>query len=482
MKTKNYKANRSTIPVSSIQSKSPNVKRDIRPSVQRIGKHSAAIQTGGKVYTVSTASFSSEMSQFFDSSNWETAPQMYQGVKIVPHGINNNLPEIVRNIMAENNLAPGILERQIGLLYSNGPALYRLVYRNGEITRSYLEDKEINKWLKSWDWRRFLDMALVEYKHLKGFYTKNFRNRGARIPGEKGFITSLQVVPGTDARLGWPEYGSPRLENVRTIYVGDFLNNFLDSDLVAYPVFQPNDPFKYGVSMSYHNTYSFAYRFYSVPSFFGTFKWLWRSSEIPDIIEYLGKNGISASFHIHSPNGYWEAKKEKLQERYQDKDDDEIEVLLQEIKDKLFSDISSALAGNENAGKFIETVDFYDDEGNLCQWKIEAIDQKIHDFIEAQLKVGSQADSASTSGMGLHPSLANIIIPGQLGSGSQMLYALKLFWAADTAIPESVIFEPINRAIAANWPEKEGILMGFYRPVVQKEDNVSSQDRLTNNI
>ena len=456
--------------------------KSIRPSLERIGKDAAAISTGGKVYTVSMSSFSNNFEQIFSTSNWEMAPQVCNGVRIVPHGANNDLPEIVRDIMAENNLAPGIIERQIGLLYSSGPELYRMEYKDGEIYRKHLHDPDIARWLKTWDWRRFIDMALVEYKHLKGFYVKHYRNKAARIPGERGFINSLQVVPGTDARLGWPETGSPRLENVRTIYVGDFFNNLLATGMTAYPVMNPNDPFRHGVSMSYHNTYSFAYRFYSVPSFFGTFKWLWRSSEIPDILKYLGKNGISAAFHIHSPQGYWDAKRIRLEEQYEAKTAEEIEIMLQEIKDQLFADISAALAGNENAGKFIETVDFYDDEGNLCQWKIEAIDQKITDFIEGQLKVGDKADSAATSGMGLHPSLANIIIPGQLGSGSQMLYALKLFYASETAIPESVIFEPINRAIQANWPEKEGILMGFHRPIVEREEDTSSKDRIAQKV
>jgi hypothetical protein len=451
--------------------------------IKRIGKESAAIYTPqGSVYTVSMNSFENEWISNFDSANWELSPQTVNGVKIVPHGANNDLPEIVRGIMSDNNLAPGILERQIGLLYGNGPALYRCKIVKGKIIREYIEDKEIMNWYKSWDSRRFLDMALVEYKHLKGFYVKNYRNKGARIPGERGFITSLQVVHGTDARLAWPENGFKRLENVTEMYIGDFTNNLLGTGITTYPVFNHKDPFRYGVSMSYHNTYSYAYRFYSIPSFYGTFKWLSRSSEIPDIIKYLSENGIAAAYHIHSPQGYWDARKQKLMERHPTKNDEEIDILLDELKDKLFKDISNALSGKENAGKFIETVDFYDDEGNLCAWKVEPIDQSIKPFIEAQLKIGQQADSATTSGMGLHPSLANVIIPGQLGSGSQMLYALKLFWASDTAIPESVIFEPINRAIAANWPDKSDIQMGFYRPIVEKEENVTSNDRLTNNI
>lgn len=453
--------------------------------IKKISKKTRAIHLNtGQVYTVSmhdqfgepdsVQSFSSHL------TGWETAPQIVNGAKIVPYGHNNDLPDVIRRIMENNNIGPGIIERKNGLLYGDGPQQYQITYDGADVKREYVNDPEISEWLKSWDFKRYVDMAIVEYNHMKGVFVRNYRNRAPRI-GRAGKIAQLKVVPATDARLGWPENGELRLENVKKIYCGDF-NNFISTPrLKPYPVMDYANPLKYAVSMSYHNSYSFAHRFYSIPSFYGTLNWLQRSSEIPDILKYLTENGISAAWHIHSPQAYWEAKKTKLEDRHPELTDEEIDKKLDQLKDELFESISNALSGSKNAGKFIETVDFTDpDSGQTLSWKIEPIDQKIKDFIEAQVKVGDKADSAATSGMTLHPSLANLIVPNSTFSGSTMLYALKLYLASDTSIPEEVIFEPVNRAIAINWPHKN-IQIGFYRRIVMKEENITSADRVASN-
>jgi hypothetical protein len=61
-----------------------------------------------------------------------------------------------------------------------------------------------------------------------------------------------------------------------------------------------------------------------------------------------------------------------------------------------------------------------------------------------------------------------------------MLYALKLYMASDTTLPEEVIFEPINQAIAANFPGRK-LRMGFYHHSVMKEEDVAPNDRVVNN-
>lgn len=415
-------------------------------------------------------------------TDWESDPFLMQGHRLVPYGSNNDLPVQIRKIMDKNNLAPGILEREMGLLYGQGPALYRIKYQDGYMMREYIQDEEIQEWLDSWNYKRFIDMAMVEFKYLKGVFVKRFRNRAPRIGGE-GKIISLQVVPGTDARLEWPYDPLPkRLENVYRIWVGDFENHCLHGGMTPYPVYRPLDPFKYGVCMSYHNKYSFGRNFYSSPSYFGTLNWMMRSSDIPEVLAYLSENGITSAFHIHVPAKYWEDKREKLEKNHPTFDDAKIDGLLEEAKSELFTKIARVLTGKKNAGKFIETTDFYDEENNLCAWKIEAIDQKVGDFITAQLKISEKADSAITSGMGLHPSLSNIIVNGKMSSGSEMLYALKLYMASDTTIPEEVVFEAINQSIAANWPNKKGIRMGFYHHTVMREENVAPEKRLVNTV
>ena len=453
-----------------------------KPTVKQIGDSGVMNipDVGVFSYITGASDYNQWDSIVLSDSNvqWEADSDMVAGKKIVPYGSNNNLPAVVRDLMEANNLAPGILEREIGLLHGQGPQLYLELVEDGDIVRKWTYDQEIWDWLKSWNHRRFIDMATVEYKYLKGVFVKRFLRRGARL-GKKPEFT-LEVCPGTDARLAWVD--SRRLEDVPFIYTGDFENQCSKNGIRTWPVWDSYFPFQEKVSMSYHNSYSFAHNFYSIPGFWGTRKWIARSSDVPDILKYLSENGLILTHHIHSPAGYWTEKREKLEKKFPSQKESQIDAKLEEIKTETFRKISSVLAGKKNVGKFIETVDFYDeDAAEVVSWKVEPIEQKVKDFIEAQLKISEAADQATTSGIGLHPALSNMMMSGKSASGSEMLYALKLYLASDTTIPETVIMEPINQCIAAMWPDKKARL-GFYHKIVLKEENVAPKDRTTSNV
>ena len=82
----------------------------------------------------------------------------------------------------------------------------------------------------------------------------------------------------------------------------------------------------------------------------------------------------------------------------------------------------------------------------------------------------------------MNPALSNIIIDGKGDSGSQMLYALKIFYGADTQIPEEIALEALNDAVRINFPHKKGLFIGMYRKVINKEDNVTSDKRAANQV
>ncbi|MCL2597286.1 MAG: hypothetical protein FWD66_06460 [Paludibacter sp.] len=161
--------------------------------------------TGVAAYTFSTGNVVSNPSYFTFSEdhNFEDTPVMLYGYKMLPYGPNNDLPNFIRSIMEKNNLAPGILNREIGLLYGAGPALYRLHYIEGEIHRDYDTDKEIWNWLKSWNYKKYIQMAITEYKYMNGFFSRQYRNKGARAHISKPFIRQLEIVPSINARLEW---------------------------------------------------------------------------------------------------------------------------------------------------------------------------------------------------------------------------------------------------------------------------------------
>lgn len=451
--------------------------------VKKISDHSyAAHLEDGRVFTLSTRGGDAQIPGLLwqnVAGNWETMPYSVAGENVVPFGHDNLLPSKLRDVLDDNNLAPGVLERQLGLIFGQGLYLYQLNYQDGEIVREWVQDREVENWLRSWDAVSYAKGALSDYLHLKGFFNGCYLERGSRI-GLRPRISRLEHIPAKNARLEWVD--SHDIRDVRHILVGDFERACVGTGIRKYPVYDRRDPGRYAASAAYNRTYSFGRDFYSVPQFWGTLRWIIRGSEIPTIFKYVTDNGLNLAYHVHSPQAYWDAKREMLRRIHPDwaADDAKIEKEIARMTGEFLRSLTSVLSGKENAGKFFHTVDVIDlDTGKPVTWSIDPIDQKIKDFVESQLKISEASSGAITSGMGLHPALSNLIINGKLASGSELLYAFKLFLASDTEIPESTVLEPVNQAIAFNFPGKD-LRVGFYHRAVHTEEATSAKDRIKN--
>lgn len=414
--------------------------------------------------------------EFFNSQmqkRWESDPLVCGRYRIVPFGETNNLPVILRDVIEENNLVEGIFRRQRGLIWGQGPALYRNQLSENKIERIWISDPEVESWLRSWNYKQYLLRIMNDFVHSECTSTKFFRNRGVRIR-ESSFISGLRYVSIAMSRYEWPE---DRL-NPKRIIVGDFDDERYDR-LIAYPILDDRDPFRYRVSMQFNNLASFARRFYGVPGYFGAINWIKRASAIPRILSSLTDNSLNIKWHIISPASYWDQKRDLLKEQCSLKNVEYSEKMLEDLKDEIFKKLGKVLAGEKNVGKFFTSEAAFDEFGNMEKWEIMPIDQKFKDFTESQISIADKADSATTSGAGLHPALSNIMIDGKLSSGSEMLYALKLYLATEIDIPEMIITNAINTAIRINWPDKD-IQLGFYHDVVKTEDSVTAEERTKN--
>lgn len=433
----------------------------------------------GRVFTLSNKrgdDMNSVLWSVGRSYNWEAVPQFVGDYRIVPYGQNNLLPSELRSTVDDNNLAPGIIERQLGLLFGQGVFLYQLAFDNGEIKHLWQQDAEIESWLADWDYLSYIKGITTDYLYLKGFFNAIYLTRGHRI-GATAKIARLEHIPAKNARLEWTD--SRRIEDVKHILVGNFEQNCFDTGVRAFPVYDRRNPARHSASAAYNRTYSFSRDFYSVPPYWGALRWIVRGSEIPTIFKYVTDNGLNLAYHIHSPNEYWDNKRDVLKLLHPDWDEAQVEKEISKLSVQLLDSLTEVLSGKENAGKFFHTVDITDETGNTHAWKIEAIDQKIKDFVDSQLKIAEASSSAITSGMGLHPSLSNVMVNGKLASGSEMLYAFRLHLLSNVAIAEQAILEQINQAIAFNFPKKN-LRLGFYHQSLKAEESLSSSDRIKN--
>lgn len=396
-------------------------------------------------------------------------------LKIVPSGDTNLFPVELRDALEKNNLTEGVFKRQRGLMWGQGPSLYKEVFADGQKTRTWIEDPEVLTWLESFDYEEQLRRAIVDYYHTEGHYAKLRFNKGVAVRGS-GKVMSVEHVGYHKCRLEWPE----DLETIKNIIVGNWANpNSLG--LKSFPVFDQKKPFAASVAMMYTNMYSFGHDYYGLPAYYGALSWINQGSAIPTILNALAKNSLNIKWHIKSPASYWTTMRERLERQCVDKGENFKEELLEEQKDAVFAQLAEVLAGVDNVGKFFTSEKLNDENGVLQDWTIEPIDQKIKEFVESQVLIAKQADSAITSGMGLHPSLSNIMVDGKLASGSEQLYALKIYLTTEIDIPESLICKPINTALAINYPTKK-LKIGFFHEVVKTEDSVSPQDRVKNAV
>jgi len=397
--------------------------------------------------------------------------------EIVPFGQENRYPEEIRLALDNNNLTPEVLNKQAQLLWGQGPELYEVKFEDGKRVKHWVDDADIREWLKSWDFEDYLLKSTVEFRTMNGHFTKFFRNKGSRV-GAGSKINYLEHVSSIQARLEWPDQKDKKIKGV---IVGDFEKGFDTLTLTRFPIFSDADPFLNPVSIRYSNLYSFALdNEYSRSPIHGSLKWINLASSIAPLLTSFNSNSAAIKYHIESPATYWLAKEESLRQDCAAKNIEYKAEMLEKLIDTTLKKFVSALAGQENVGKFVHTQRIFDETGNeFVGWKVEPLDQKVKDFIDAQIDIAKRASFETTSGLGLHPALSNISADGNLPSGSEQLYAFKLYLMTGVDIPEMIVCKDINSAIAANFPGKN-LKIGFYHDTVLTEEATTSKDRIKN--
>ena len=157
--------------------------------------------------------------------------------------------------------------------------------------------------------------------------------------------------------------------------------------------------------------------------------------------------------------------------------------LLNELIQAEMTNLTNFLAGRgKNQGKTYATRSVVNQDGNIEEWKIEEIPQKYKEYIEALISYDKRADMVLLSAKGIDSSISNISSDGVISKSGSDTYYNYLVYLTQQALPESIICADINYAIRQNFPEeyKSGIRLGFYRPTVKRQEEVSPSNRMSN--
>lgn len=388
---------------------------------------------------------------------------------VFPYGENNNLPLIVRNIIYSNSIVPGIIGKKTGINWGRGPMLYKEKFNNGAYEREYVQDKEVQKWLDSWDWEKYAMKCAVDFSVMESFFTKFVLKKGWRL-GQKPFVHSLEHLtmnkPMVVGKLNTPTH----------IIV---VNHDNPMEYMVYPMFDKFNVSKAGLSILYSNLPSFCTDFFTIPQILGSIPWIIQSTNVPKFLSALVKNSINIKYHITSPMGYWDRIRDKIKDEHPTQEPVFVEKKLKLYKRKLLKEIKTVLSGIENAGKFWHSEQVLEDiGGNLHEmgWEIKTIDQKLSDTVTANIQIANFADKSTSTGVGIGGTLGNVSEGGRANGGSEQYYAFNNYLQSGIDLPERVMMEGFNAALKINFPEKE-LKMGLYHEGTKRQEEMSKTER-----
>lgn len=449
--------------------------------IRRVGNFGFVDNGAGEIYTFSINARGGGWSPSSYTLRGATASFGYKymnvnGTPVIPYGYDNNLPDKVRRLLENFYAGEGIMGKKAGLQWGEGPRLYRDAVEAGSniFYRAWTVDKNIMSELRATDYLTQMHRCLIDLVHLEGFWVKFTLTRGARIGA--GRIARVEHVPASKVRFVWAgENVQPTEAMVADWPVADPATSHV------YPLFDPSQPFKHRVALAYYNIYSYNHDHYSVPRFIGAFDWLELAGTLAPLLAAYNGNAAAISMHIKSPQSYWDRAEERIKDVCRQKNIPYRSEMLEEFKDEAMEKFAVSMSGRTNAGKFLHTSDYWNSEANTFEdWEVVTIDNKIKDYIEAQVAICKKSEAAATSGFGLDPSLSNLILDTKLGSGSEKLYALKVYNATETAISDMVLCKPFQAFIDVNHPGTD-IKIGLYRTVVEAEKNVNPENRMKDN-
>jgi hypothetical protein len=416
-----------------------------------------------------------------DTLDWNNKLSIVGDFNIHQFGSDNNLDSLLKNIIQRNYIAPGLLRKKTNLLWGSGPSLYKEELKDNQKVRTLIEDREVNEWLESFDYLDYIFRCSEDFQYLQSATTRFELSRG--FNQGKSFINELHHIQPDKVRLASLTNSVNRKATHALINEYGFDKVYQKPQNKIYPLFDNKNPFKYPNSVLYSNLYSFCTDYYSVPEIYGSLEWLNRSTAVPLIFKAMSKNSINLKFHITSPQAFWDKKRIEMEANCTKSNITYNEKMLIEYQRLFLEKIGEVLSGDENSGKYMHTVNtLYVDGRDLLEfgWKVEVIDQKVKDFVDAQIQISQRADHALLGGINIHSALANISESGKSDSGSEQYYALISYLNTSVDIPEMVILKAINYAIKFNWPNKK-IKLGFSYNIPEKQSEIAPADRAKNN-
>ena len=435
-----------------------------------------------------------------------------------PDGPEDNERMLCSMLIKGNRLLPSTIEKQIAILYGTGPRLFREEIKDdGLLSRHYIHDTEIQNWLESWvenglnnTYKEYLIKAIRSYYYSEGIYSKWHLSKGLSVGIKTVPVVGLEHISELRCRFATTKALSNKSDvedkDFDLVGIGNWAKTASSNEILFYPRFNFNTPLKAPGAISYSKNANYDTDIYATNVFFAGIKsWISGCNATPDYINSFLENALSARHHVIIPNAWYNAKEKALMElceinqerRAKGEElvtikvgDKTLEIgeeysseLLEKYINMELENLTNFLAGRgKNQGKTYATRSFMNEQGGIEKWEIAEIPQKYKEYIEALIAYDKRADNVILSAKGIDPSISNVTPDGSISKSGADTFYNYIIYLTQQSIPEEVVCRDINFALKLNFPKQyaEGVRIGFYRPIVQRQEDVTPSARMKN--
>lgn len=463
----------------------------------------------------------------FHASGAETRAELITAKRVGsyfvwPNGRDNLDPNICKTLISGNRLLPSLIEKQIAILYGTGPQLYiEDISPEGKIIRRYLKNEKIQSWLDSWrenglpdTYGTYLNKCIRSYYYSEGIFSKMHLSRSHGAGLRTGLpVSGLEHVSELRCRMATTR-DIQRNHDVEDrdfnmVAVGNWEHSSGQSSFKLYPRLDYSRPLAKHCAISYSKNPNHGEEVYASNKFFKGLKhWIVGCNATPEYINSFLENSLSARHHVIIPSAWIDRQAEMLKkmclankkiaaegmgaDKFQtvtvgDKTlevgDKYTEDLLSRYIQMEINNLANFLSGRgKNQGKIYASRSYYNNDGTPECWKIEEIPQKYKEYIEALISYDKRGDMVLLSSKGIDSSISNISSDGAISKSGADTYYNYIVYLTQQSIPEHTVCADLNYAIRLNFPKEwaQGIRIGFYRPNIQRQEDISPDDRLAN--
>ena len=429
-----------------------------------------------------------------------------QGYQVLMRGFNNQLCDEVTKEIKENRLLPRLYSKEIKMLYGHGLAVYRQTIEDGKLVRKFEDLPQVMQWLDSWvnvglpPVEEFCKTCIKNFYYFGDFFVKWRFSRGKSL-GLGLPVTGLEAMENRYCRLATTRHDVASelvsYGDFRQVVVGRFAYGL--SSYSVYPKFSLDEVDNYKFAAISHHREKSVDEFYgNNETHQGARPYIQGSNKTARYINSFLKNSLAAKIHVIIPNAWIVSKRTQItklceeNKRRKAKDTELLKyngidigteykesTLVRYMRDEIRK-FGTYLSGADNQGKAFTSVSFMDAQGHSQEWRVETIDLKYKEYIEALIAYDKRTEQALLSSVGLDAAISAVDKDGIISKSGSDTYYNYLIYIMSLTSEDEVCAEPLNWAMRLNFPDlyKQGYRLGFYREVPQRQEDVSPGDRL----